>query len=236
MLARVACSAARAEVVTSLPEPQLIPSSRRRAQGKRSREKILDAAETLMSERGYAATGISAISRRSGLPASSIYWHFENKQGLVAAVMERSALRWIADLEHAQDPPGNPAERLGRLLVRGFTTLEERPPEFLRLAIFLSLERSDDPNLVESLRRVRERSGRILVTALEAVFAEAGDARAHQVAEECSNFALAFCEGCFIGHQMDPEKFDFEKLAAQLHVALLAIGKNLMTRPTEISP
>ena len=150
--------------------------------------------------------------------------------------MERSALRWIADLESAQDPPGNPAERLGRLLVRGFTTLEERPPEFLRLAIFLSLERSDDPNLIESLRRVRERSGRILVTALEAVFAEVGAARAHQVAEECAHFALAFCEGCFIGHQMDPKKFDFEKLAAQLHVALLAIGENLMTRPAEVSP
>ena len=188
-----------------------------------------------MSEHGYAATGISAISKRSGLPTSSIYWHFESKQGLLAAVMERSALRWIADLERAQDPPGNPAERLGRLLIRGFSTLEERPPEFLRLAILLSLERSDDPKLVESLRRVRERSSRILVSALEAVFAEAGAARARQVADECAHFALAFCEGCFIGHQIDPESFDFETLASQLHVALLAIVRNLMTRPTEVS-
>ena len=215
--------------------PRQAPASRTRARGARSREKILAAAEHLMSERGYAATGISAISKSSGLPTSSIYWHFESKQGLLASVMERSALRWIADLERAQDPPGNPAERLGRLLVRGFSTFEERPPEFLRLAIFLSLERSDDPKLVESLRRVRERSGRILVTALEAVFAEAGAARARQVAEECAHFAMALCEGCFIGHQIDPEQFDFEMLASQLHVALLAIGTDLMTRPTEMS-
>ena len=217
------------------PSPISLPGSRTRAQGERSRKKILDAAERLMSEHGYAATGISAISRRSGLPASSIYWHFESKQGLLAAVMERSAMRWIADLERAQDPPGNPAERLGRLLIRGFSSFDERPPEFLRLAIFLSLERSDDPKLTESLRRVRERSTRILVAALEAVFAEAGATRARQVAEECAHFALALCEGCFIGHQIDPQQFDFEKLADQLHIALLAIGSSLMARVAEAS-
>ena len=35
-------------------------------------------------------TSIALVSERSGLPASSIYWHFEDKDALIAAVIERS--------------------------------------------------------------------------------------------------------------------------------------------------
>ena len=66
-----------------------------RLDGERSRERILDAAERLLSERGFSGTGIAAISRESGLPASSIYWFFSNKEDLTAAVIERSADRWV---------------------------------------------------------------------------------------------------------------------------------------------
>src|SRR5262245_65267756 len=60
-----------------------------------SRERILDAAERLVAERGYTAASISLISKASGLPASSIYWYFGSKEGLLAAVVERAARRWL---------------------------------------------------------------------------------------------------------------------------------------------
>src|SRR6266496_2327682 len=55
-----------------------------------SQDRILDAAERLVAERGYTAASISLISKASGLPASSIYWHFGSKEGLLAAVVERA--------------------------------------------------------------------------------------------------------------------------------------------------
>lgn len=48
-------------------------------------------ASRLMATRGYDGTSISALAKSSGLPASSIYWHFGSKEGVLKAVMERGA-------------------------------------------------------------------------------------------------------------------------------------------------
>ena len=70
--------------------------TRKQAQGDNSRGLILDTTERLMGTRGYAATSISDICKACGLPASSIYWHFGSKDGVLAAVMERGAARFFA--------------------------------------------------------------------------------------------------------------------------------------------
>ena len=46
--------------------------------------------------RGYSGTSIAAVSKASGLPPSSIYWHFTDKDDLLAAVIERSYGAWVA--------------------------------------------------------------------------------------------------------------------------------------------
>ena len=68
---------------------------RRRADGEISRTRILDAATEIASERGYEGTSIGAVSTKCGLPASSIYWHFKDKDDLLAAVIERSFGTWL---------------------------------------------------------------------------------------------------------------------------------------------
>lgn len=75
-----------------------MPPSKKQRQGENSREQILDATERLMSTQGYAATAITHIRRETGLPASSIYWHFGSKEGVLAAVMERGAQRYFAQI------------------------------------------------------------------------------------------------------------------------------------------
>ena len=62
----------------------------KRADGELSRERILDAATEIAAERGYEGTSIALVSAKCGLPASSIYWHFKDKDDLIAAVIERS--------------------------------------------------------------------------------------------------------------------------------------------------
>lgn len=71
---------------------------RTRANGVASRIAILDAAADIAGDRGYEGTSINAVSERSGLPASSIYWHFKNKDELIAAVIDRSYSDWIESL------------------------------------------------------------------------------------------------------------------------------------------
>ena len=66
--------------------------------GARSREAVLDAAERLIAEHGYEAATVSALVEQAGVPASSVYHYFGSKEGVLLAVMERGAKRYLAEV------------------------------------------------------------------------------------------------------------------------------------------
>jgi AcrR family transcriptional regulator len=110
-----------------------------------SREKILDATAEIAGERGYEGTSISLISERSGLPASSIYWHFKDKDELIAAVIDRSFSQWIATLDEPLDAPeGSTVESLFHLVTQRTGAAIAQFPDYLRLGLMLVLERRPD--------------------------------------------------------------------------------------------
>jgi len=200
-----------------------------------SRERILDAAERLMAERGFNATSITAISGASASPASSIYWHFGSKEGLLAAVLERSAERWLAGLGRARDLPGDASERLRAFIAQGMADFERRPPEFMRLAVMLGVERSEthaDGDCLQAIRRIRNRGADLIAEAIEEAYADAGRERAREIARACRGLAMAFIEGAFLAHQIDREHAGLGTLAAQLDTALRAVAAEILgTRP-----
>ena len=57
--------------------------------GEDTRERILDCSERLFAERGLAGTAVRDIARACGLTAASLYNHFDGKQALYEAVLER---------------------------------------------------------------------------------------------------------------------------------------------------
>jgi AcrR family transcriptional regulator len=60
-----------------------------RRKGELTAERILDAAEALFAERGYAGTTLRDVAARVGLRIPSLYNHFPSKDALYAAVLER---------------------------------------------------------------------------------------------------------------------------------------------------
>ncbi|RMG91301.1 MAG: TetR/AcrR family transcriptional regulator [Zetaproteobacteria bacterium] len=54
------------------------------------RERILDAAEQLFAERGFAGTSVQRIAEQAMVSKATIFHHFENKQALYCAVVERA--------------------------------------------------------------------------------------------------------------------------------------------------
>ncbi len=54
-----------------------------------TRESLLDAAESLFSERGIQAASLRAITERAGANLAAVHYHFGSKQGLVRAVFSR---------------------------------------------------------------------------------------------------------------------------------------------------
>jgi len=62
-----------------------------------ARERILDASYDLFSRQGVQAVGIDAIITRSGVARQTLYRHFDSKQDLVLAFLERREERWTKE-------------------------------------------------------------------------------------------------------------------------------------------
>ncbi|UCE86204.1 MAG: TetR/AcrR family transcriptional regulator [Deltaproteobacteria bacterium] len=77
-----------------------------RSKGQHTAERILDVAESLFAERGYAGTTLRDVAAGVGLRIPSLYNHFPNKEALYAAVLERGlspVLEALAALVEAGD-------------------------------------------------------------------------------------------------------------------------------------
>jgi AcrR family transcriptional regulator len=77
-----------------------------------ARERILDAAYELFSQRGIRAVGIDRIIERSGVARMTLYRHFPSKEALVLAFLERREERWTkawlqSQLEWRANAPGD---------------------------------------------------------------------------------------------------------------------------------
>src|SRR5882762_1790186 len=132
---------------------------RKRADGEQSRERILDAATEIAAERGYEGTSISAVSAKCGLPASSIYWHFKDKDALLAAVIERSFTTWLSGWELPDE--GSLIERAESLAVQTAKAVSDSP-DFLRLGLMLALERRPvEPQARARFLEVRDEAQRL---------------------------------------------------------------------------
>ena len=195
--------------------------TKRQQQGESSRELILDATERLMATRGYAATSISDIRKACGLPASSIYWHFGSKEGVLAAVMERGAVRFFASIPNHGDTAASPGVDVQ--LATTAKLLAEHP-EFLRLVYLLALERTDDPSVGAAVRRVRDSAITGFRSAIATLLpSDAPPARADRVVEELTALAVAMSDGVFFADHLEPDSTDVERMYRRLFQAVTAL-------------
>jgi AcrR family transcriptional regulator len=201
---------------------------RPRADGEESKERILDAATEIAGERGYEGTSISLVSERSGLPASSIYWHFDNKDALIAAVIERSYGRWLADAG-AFVPVREGVSRKDQLVASLQQTAKAllESGDFLRLGLMLTLERRPEQPAARALfLQVRAETQRRAEDSYRRLFPELDAAGISQLA----SLTMAAADGLFIAREVDGDAFDhfasFETLAA----AVLGAAEHLAAR------
>jgi TetR/AcrR family acrAB operon transcriptional repressor len=65
---------------------------RTKEEAQETRNRILDAAELLFTEKGVSRTSLEMIAAAAGLTRGAIYWHFRNKADLFDAMMARVVL------------------------------------------------------------------------------------------------------------------------------------------------
>src|SRR5262245_66328982 len=62
----------------------------RQARTRRTQAAVVEAAQSLFVERGYATTTVEAISERSDTPQATVYRLFSSKLGILKAVLDVS--------------------------------------------------------------------------------------------------------------------------------------------------
>ncbi|HWS33636.1 MAG TPA: helix-turn-helix domain-containing protein [Actinoplanes sp.] len=90
-------------------------SGARRLPSASARDEILDAAAELFAQRGYAATSTRLIAERVGIRQASLYYHFANKEQMLAELLEATVR---PSLDHAAGLTGrDPAAALRELVL-----------------------------------------------------------------------------------------------------------------------
>ncbi|HWC99394.1 MAG TPA: TetR/AcrR family transcriptional regulator [Candidatus Sulfopaludibacter sp.] len=105
-----------------------------------TKDKILDMAQRLIGEQGYAATSVRHIVAEAGVNLAAIHYHFGSKEELLDAIIARKAgpmnEQRLARLEQMEKAAGNRAVPVRLLLEAFLVPMAERAdqdPGFVKL-------------------------------------------------------------------------------------------------------
>jgi len=95
-----------------------------RADAARNREALLRAATELVDSCGIDGVTMDAVAVRAGVGKGTVFRRFDSREGLMAALLNRSETAWQADVLSGPPPLGPGAPPLERLLAFGHSRME----------------------------------------------------------------------------------------------------------------
>jgi AcrR family transcriptional regulator len=210
---------------------QETPKRRRsRADGELSRTRILDAATEIAAERGYEGTSIALVSAKCGLPASSIYWHFKDKDDLIAAIIERSFAAWLSAWRVPEIPEQISEQEAeqhfrDRLVDTAKALLDS--PDFLRLGLMLGLERRPvEPRARTMFLQVRAQAFQQLTKDFRDLLPALTAAEAHQLV----SYGIAAADGLFIAKEIGGDAVDLVALFEMHGQAIYDLARRMIAK------
>lgn len=128
------------------------------------RDRLLESARKILLEEGQRNFSLRKIARESGVSATSIYLHFDNKDHLIHVLMEESIDRLNNRLEKSVQGSTDPIEKLN-ILARVYVEFAlENPKEYRIIYMVSSDQMSRYPK--EKFRKAR-RGYEIVTEVLE---------------------------------------------------------------------
>jgi AcrR family transcriptional regulator len=172
------------------------------------RDRILDAAESVILESGGRTFTLDAVAERAGISKGGLVYNFATKDGLVRAALEREMSRFQSAVR----------QRLGNKPVDSFEMVLAHIDEALdeddattRKAAFLTTALVHAPDMMEPARRYYR-------TLLDPLLSKSGDA--HDV-----RHALLAIEGLFLLRGLG-----FVEFSAEEHRSVLLHAREIVVR------
>ena len=74
-----------------------------------TKDRILDSALALFSEKGYDGVGVDLIAENAGIKGPSLYKHFKGKEDILNALIEKAEKHYEANFGSVNDPRKTPS-------------------------------------------------------------------------------------------------------------------------------
>lgn len=190
-----------------------------------SRERILDAAFGVICDEGYSGTTMAKVAKRAELPVGSVYWHFENKDLLLAALIETSFERWHTEAVARHQPlPGETFEQhIDRIFGVSQANRQYDAADFWRLGVILSVEKSVREQVArERFLKIRQRQREELASWWRTTMPAALQEHDPELPERLSGFTLALQDGNAIAGASGESIKAFRQMLASSLVHLVA--------------
>lgn len=165
----------------------------------RSPDRIIEAAAEMAKTRGVAGATIATVCRRSGLPVSSVYWHFEDKDGLFAEVIRRSFADWLVSVPRwGAEQGATLGDGFRKVLGASYRTLGA-VPDFMRVGMQVLLEKGDKYG---KTRRAFLDSRLQVQRMVSAWVRRVAPAASADRADDVATLVVAFADGLTVGSQV----------------------------------
>ncbi|MCE9657529.1 MAG: TetR/AcrR family transcriptional regulator [Burkholderiales bacterium] len=172
-----------------------VPENGRKRLGRQTRERVMEVAAGMLLQGSVSAMSIAELVRLSGAPASSIYWHFGSKEGLVTAVAATAIERWLGSLPDVASFPASGEERVVAGIA-GITAALARDARMVTLVIKVGVELGPGRHAgVEVVRRARADVLQYGVRLFAPAFAGLSRAKARAAALRMSSLLMATADG-----------------------------------------
>ncbi|HEX7669666.1 MAG TPA: helix-turn-helix domain-containing protein [Polyangiaceae bacterium] len=218
----------------SVPPPSLTPlhwvRPPRQVRSQKTLERVLDAAEEVIAERGVTALTVAEVVRRAGSSVGAFYARFQDKDSLLATLHERSCSEALATAELALHPARWGSKDLRVIVsevVRFTVSLCEERRGLLLAFIALA---AADPAYAERRANLESQIAALLYEFLRAREREVSHPDLRTAAHVAIRMMLATAEyGALIRRQSpgEPELSD-DRIATELARAVLSyLGSEL---------
>lgn len=187
-------------------------STRRQA----TRQKLYEAAVTLIAEQGFSATTVDEIAERAGVAKGTVYYNFKSKTELFEELLRHgvglltASLQEAADVTHARG--GSRVEALDAMIRAGLEFIH-RYPAFTQLYV-AELWRTNRA-WQSTLMVVRQEAVAVVETVLREAVAEG------ELSEEIDiTLTAAALVGMVLVAALDWQAFQSERSLDEVHAAL----------------
>ena len=129
----------------------------------RTRDTILEVAESVFAEKGFAAARLEEVAERVGIRRASIVYHFRDKRELYSAVLGQLVTGLLDQIAPVLDAPGPLAGRI-ELAVSAFVDFVADRPTAVRILLREIADGSPDhpPELLRHMGSIAALAARVI--------------------------------------------------------------------------